>query len=85
VEFNGGLALNGQYYASEFYGGTQSEFGATAITTTAGQAVTGINGTLLPAGTTALGLPKESGAALSGLHNNKVALNQEAALITQRS
>jgi hypothetical protein len=29
---------------------------------------------MLPAGTGALGLPKESAAALSGLHNNKVAL-----------
>jgi hypothetical protein len=74
VEFNGGIADNGQYYASEFYGGTRSQFGATAITTTAGQAVTSVNGVLLPAGVTALGLPKTSSPALSGLHNNKVAL-----------
>lgn len=74
VEFNGGIASNAQYYASEFYGGTLTEFGSRAITTTAGQAVTGIDGALLPAGVTALGLPKTSSPALSGLHNNKVAL-----------
>lgn len=74
IVFNGGVADNGSYYSSEYYGGTQSEFGSTPITATAGQSVTGINGALLPAGTTALGMPKESGGALSGLHNNKVAL-----------
>jgi Carboxypeptidase regulatory-like domain len=74
VEFFGGQATNGSFYATGFYGGTLSEFGSTPVTVAAGQTVPNVNGVMLPAGAAALGLPKESAAALSGLHNNKVAL-----------
>jgi hypothetical protein len=79
VEFDGGFADSGTLYAGEFLGGTQSEFGAQALTIAAGQTVTGINGVLLPQSTSALGLPTESGAALSGLNKNKVSLKFKVA------
>jgi hypothetical protein len=74
VEFEGGQATNGSFYSPSFLGGTLTEFGATPVTVAAAQTVANVNGAMLPAGTGALGLPKESAAALSGLHNNKVAL-----------
>jgi hypothetical protein len=79
VEFLGGQALNGNYYAGQFLGGTLTEFGAQALTITAGQTVANIDGVLLPRSVSALGLPTESAAALSGLHNNKVTLRFKVA------
>jgi hypothetical protein len=74
VEFLGGEASNGSFYSTGFYGGKLSEAGSTPVTVGAGQAAANVNGVLLPAATAALGLPSESAAGLSGLHNNKVAL-----------
>jgi hypothetical protein len=74
VEFLGGEADNGTFYAGQFLGGTLTEFGAQALTVTAGQTITDIDGVLLPRSVSALGLPTESAAVLSGLHNNKVTL-----------
>jgi len=74
VEFFGGEASNGSYYSTGFYGGTLSEAGATPVTVSAGQTTANVNAALLPAGVGAIGMPIESAAALSGLHNNKVAL-----------
>jgi hypothetical protein len=74
VEFLGGVADNGTFYAGQFLGGTLTEFGAQALTITAGQTVANIDGVLLPRSVSALGLPTASAAALSGLHNNKVTL-----------
>jgi len=74
VEFWGGEASNGSFYTTGYFGGTLSELGSTAVTVATGQSVSNVNGALLPAGVAALGMPKESAAGLSGLHNNKVAL-----------
>lgn len=74
VRFDAGQAYSGGYYAQSYYGGTQTEFGASAVTVAAGQTVSSVNGVMLPFGTAALGVPTESAPALSGLHNNKVAL-----------
>jgi hypothetical protein len=74
VEFWGGEASNGSFYSTGFYGGKLSEAGSTPVTISAGQTVANVNGVLLPAAAGALGLPSESAAGLSGLHNNKVAL-----------
>jgi hypothetical protein len=75
VMFSGGLGYDGKFYATEFYGGTVSEFGAQPVTVAGGQTTANINAALLPMSATALGLPTATGAALSGLHNNKVALS----------
>jgi hypothetical protein len=73
VEFIGGEASNGSFYSTGFYGGKLSEAGSTPVTVSAGQTASNVNGFLLPAAVAALGLPSESAAALSGLHDNKVA------------
>jgi hypothetical protein len=75
VEVTGGESDDGTYYVREFYPGTPSLFGAEPVAVAAGQNVTGITVALLPVGTAPLGMPTETGAALSGLHNNKVALS----------
>jgi hypothetical protein len=79
VRFDAGQAYSGLYYAQQFFGGTPTEFGSTGVAVTAGQTTANVNAALLPLGTAALGLPKESAAALSGLHNNKVALRFKVA------
>jgi hypothetical protein len=60
-------------YASEFYGGKLSLAGAKAVTVTSGATTTKINGALLPASATAVGLPTESKGSLSGLSKDKAA------------
>lgn len=74
VRVDSGRALGGTYYASQYYGGTAGPYGALPITVAAGQTVTGINEALLPYSLAPLGMPTETAAALSGLHDNKVAL-----------
>lgn len=74
VEFVGGRAYNGQYYASEYYLGKGTLGNSLALKVTAGQAVTGINEALMAQSTTLAGLPSLSGASLGGLSTNKVAL-----------
>jgi hypothetical protein len=66
---NSALAQFG--YAPEFYGGRLSLAGAKAVTVTSGSSATEINGALLPASATAVGLPKESKGSLAGLAKNK--------------
>ena len=74
VEFDGGRAYNGQYYATEYYLGKPTLAGAKPLAINAGVAVTGINEALLSESTTAPGLPKVSGGSLTGLSTDKVAL-----------
>jgi hypothetical protein len=74
LRFNGGLAWNGSTYLPEYYGGKPSLAGATPVTVTVGQHLTGINEALLQSSATAPGLPEESAGALSGLAKDKVAL-----------
>ena len=69
-----GRATDGTYYADQYYGGTVGPFGALPITVAAGQNVTAINVAMLPYSLAPLGMPSETAAALSGLHDNKVAL-----------
>jgi hypothetical protein len=68
---NSALAQFG--YAPEFYGGKLSLGGAKAVTVTNGATTTKINGALLPASATAVGLPTASKGSLSGLGKNKAA------------
>jgi hypothetical protein len=79
VRFAGGQASNGSFYAASYYGGTLTEFGATAVTVTGDQTTAGVNGFMLPEGTGALRMPTASAAALSGLHDDKVALRFKVA------
>ncbi len=74
VEFDGGRAYNGQYYATEYYLGKPTLAGAKSLAVNPGVAVTGINEALLSESTTAPGLPKVSGGSLTGLSTDKVAL-----------
>ena len=74
VEFDGGRAYNGQYYATEYYLGKPTLAGAKALAIHPGVAVTGINEALLLESTTAPGLPRVSGGSLTGLSTDKVAL-----------
>jgi hypothetical protein len=74
VEFFGGEAANGSFYANGFYGGSLSELGSRPVTVSAGQTTSNVNGALVPAGAAPLGMPIASGAALAGLHDNKVSL-----------
>jgi hypothetical protein len=74
VEFDGGRAYNGQYYATEYYLGKPTLAGAKALAVNAGVPVTGINEALLSESTTAPGLPKISGGSLTGLSTDRVAL-----------
>jgi len=74
VRFDGEQATNGSFYATSYFGGALSEFGAAPVTVNAGQTTSGVNGFMLPSTTAPLGLPKASAAALSGLHDNKVLL-----------
>jgi hypothetical protein len=74
VRVDSGRAYDGTYYASQFYGGTAGPFGSLPVTVAAGQNVTAINEALLPYSLVPLGMPKETAAALSGLHDNKVVL-----------
>jgi hypothetical protein len=60
-------------FAPEFYGGKLSLAGAKAVTVTSGATTTKINGALLPASATAVGLPTESKGSLSGLAKDKAA------------
>jgi hypothetical protein len=74
VEFDGGRAYNGQYYATEYYLGRPTLAGAKALAVNAGVAVSGVNEALLSESTTAPGLPKVSGGSLTGLSTDRVAL-----------
>jgi Carboxypeptidase regulatory-like domain len=74
VEFVGGRAYNGQYYATMYYIGKGTLGNSQAVKVAAGQAVTGINEALMAESTTLAGLPKISNGSLSGLSSNKVAL-----------
>jgi hypothetical protein len=75
LEFVGGHAYNGQYYATEYYLGQGTLGGARALKLTAGEALTGVNQALLAESPTLPGLPKVSLGRLSGLATNKVALS----------
>jgi Carboxypeptidase regulatory-like domain len=74
VEFVGGRAYNGLYYATEYYIGKGTLGNSTAVKVASGQAVTGINEALMAESTTLAGLPKISNGSLSGLSSNKVGL-----------
>jgi carboxypeptidase family protein len=74
VEFEGGLAANNTYYATEYYGGKPTLNGAKSVTVAVDGTQSGVNGVLLAESTSIAGLPKESKGALSGLNKRKVAL-----------
>ena len=67
-------ALSQFGYAPEFYGGKLSLAGARPVIVTGGATTTKIDGALIPASATAIGLPTESKSSLSGLHKNKATL-----------
>jgi hypothetical protein len=69
---NSALARFG--YAPEFYGGRLSLAGAKAVIVTGAATTTKINGALLPASATAVGLPTESRGSFGGLAKNRAAL-----------
>ena len=60
-------------FAPDFYGGKLSLAGAKPVIVTGGATTTKINGALLPASATAVGLPTESKGLLIGLAKNKAA------------
>ena len=75
LEFVGGRAYNGQYYATEYYLGRARSAASLAIKLSAGEALSNVNEGLLPESTTLPGVPKLSLGRLSGLSTNKVALS----------
>lgn len=75
LEFLGGVAYNGKYYATEYYLGQPNLGGSKAIKVSAGESLTGVNEALLGESASAPGLPKLSLGHLSGLSTNKVALS----------
>jgi hypothetical protein len=66
---NSALAQFG--YAPEFYGAKLSLAGAKAVTVTSGATTSNIDGALLPASATSVGLPAESKGSLDGLRKNR--------------
>jgi hypothetical protein len=74
LEFVGGRAYNGLYYASEYYLGQSTLGGSTAIKIAAGQALTGINEALMAQSSVLPGVPRLTLGRLSGLAKRKVTL-----------
>jgi hypothetical protein len=68
---NSALAQFG--YTPEFYGAKLSLAGAKAVTVSSALTTTKINGALLPASATSVGLPTESKGSFGGLGRNKAA------------
>jgi hypothetical protein len=75
LEFAGGRAYNGQYYATEYYLGQSTLGGSLAIKLTAGETLSNVNEALVPESTTLPGLPKVSAGRLTGLATNQAALS----------
>jgi hypothetical protein len=75
VEFVGGRAYNGQYYATEYYLGQSTLGGSRALKLTAGEALTNLNEALIPQSPVLPGMPKLTLGKLSGLASGKVALS----------
>jgi hypothetical protein len=74
LEFVGGRAYNGLYYASEYYLGQATLGGSKATKVVAGQALTGINEALMAQSSVLPGVPRLTVGRLSGLAKRKVAL-----------
>ena len=66
-------------FEPEYYGGKPTLAGARAVTVATGATVKNVNGALLPASVTTLGLPKQSSGKLSGLSNGRAALSVKIA------
>ncbi len=75
LEFVGGRAYNGQYYATEYYLGQSTLGGSLALNVTAGEALSNVNEALMPESTVLPGVPKVSLGKLTGLASGKVALS----------
>jgi hypothetical protein len=75
LRFDGGQAFSGLYYATEYYGGSQTLAGSVAVKLTSGEALVDANQALIAASTVRPGAPSVSGGKLSGLYRDKVALS----------
>jgi hypothetical protein len=75
LEFVGGRAYNGQYYATEYYLGESTLGGSLPVKLAAGQTLTGVNEALMAESLTLPGLPIVSRGKFSGLASGKVALS----------